>query len=158
MQKSKIFLRRAIHATGIFCTCTAFFDLIGCPMSISGTSMLPTLVPGDVVWISKIFPKPVTGDIFVFTAPPDPTKNHIKRIVAREGDTARTKQGGRVLVPKNHIWVVSDNLKCPTVLDSRAYGPVNCGLIVGKATCLIWPPSRWTILKERRNDEKAQIL
>jgi len=40
MQKSKIFLRRAIHATGIFCTCTAFFDLIGCPMSISGTSML----------------------------------------------------------------------------------------------------------------------
>uniref|UniRef100_A0A915P9K9 Mitochondrial inner membrane protease subunit 2 n=1 Tax=Meloidogyne floridensis TaxID=298350 RepID=A0A915P9K9_9BILA len=95
MQKSKIFLRRAIHATGIFCTCTAFFDLIGCPMSISGTSM----------------------------APPDPAKNHIKRIVALEGDTARTKQGGRVLVPKNHIWVVSDNLKCPTVLDSRAYGP-----------------------------------
>uniref|UniRef100_A0A914MG86 Mitochondrial inner membrane protease subunit n=1 Tax=Meloidogyne incognita TaxID=6306 RepID=A0A914MG86_MELIC len=127
-------------------------------MSISGTSMLPTLVPGDVVWISKIFPKPVTGDIFVFTAPPDPTKNHIKRIVALEGDTARTKQGGRVLVPKNHIWVVSDNLKCPTVLDSRAYGPVNCGLIVGKATCLIWPPSRWSILKDRRNDEKAQIL
>nr|CAD2167247.1 unnamed protein product [Meloidogyne enterolobii] len=94
MQKSKIFLRRAIHATGIFCTCTAFFDLIGCPMSISGTSMLPNLVPGDVVWISKIFPKPATGDIFVFTAPPDPSKNHIKRIVAREGiQPERSKVG-----------------------------------------------------------------
>lgn len=45
-------------------------------------------------------------------------------MVALSGDTAKSKQGGRVLVPNNHVWALSDNLKCPTVLDSRAYGPV----------------------------------
>ncbi|KAF7638173.1 Peptidase_S24 domain-containing protein [Meloidogyne graminicola] len=153
-----VYLRRILHATGIVCTCTAFFDLIGCPMSISGTSMMPTLVPGDLIWVSKISKNPSIGDIVVFTSPSDPTRNHIKRVVALSGDTAKSKQGGRVLVPNNHVWALSDNLKCPTVLDSRAYGPVNNGLIVGKAKCLIWPLSRWSTLKNREENEKTQFL
>lgn len=43
-------------------------------------------------------------------------------------------------VPDGHVWLVGDNL--PWSRDSREYGPVPMGLIVGKVLAKAWPPSR----------------
>jgi signal peptidase I len=44
-------------------------------------------------------------------------------------------------VPKHHCFVIGDNRKGSR--DSRHYGPVNLGLIKGRADYLYWPAKGW---------------
>ncbi|KAL3077480.1 hypothetical protein niasHS_012186 [Heterodera schachtii] len=141
------FLGTTLKIVGGLCVPLTFFDVIAYPTSVIGSSMEPTLLPGDFVLISRIsVGSPSVGDIFCFCSPFDPKTTHIKRVAALGGQTAENKREQQVVVPLNHVWVHADNVTLTGVLDSRHYGEVNCGLLKGKAVCVIWPPKRWKSL------------
>lgn len=103
------------------------------------------------------------GDVVFFNAPHKPDTLSVKRVVALAGDTVLldTKRrpddvlngavneaarkwdvvfqraNGRVVVPEGHVWVEGDNWRSSN--DSNAYGPISRSLILGTATCLVWP-------------------
>jgi signal peptidase I len=57
---------------------------------IPSGSMLPTLLIGDHLLVSKVtykFVAPKRGDVVVFKYPDDPSRNFIKRVIALDGDT-----------------------------------------------------------------------
>ena len=58
-------------------------------------------------------------------------------MIALEGDEVETSDGGVVLNP-GAIWVEGDNAE--KSIDSNNYGPICLGLVVGKASHVIWPP------------------
>ncbi|KAI1708760.1 peptidase s24-like domain-containing protein [Ditylenchus destructor] len=127
---------------GIICVPIAYMDTIGHPSFISGASMEPTLLDGDVVWIDRWHLEPKVGDIFAFLYPRDPSRRFIKRIQHCEGEFVRLPDRKPFQVPENHFWMTSDNSTIPNANDSKIYGPVNYGLLRGRATSIIWPPSR----------------
>ena len=58
--------------------------------NIEGMSMEPTLHDKELILVDKwsyLFHAPTRGDVIVFVAPPEPTQDYIKRIVAVPGDT-----------------------------------------------------------------------
>ena len=58
-------------------------------------------------------------------------------MIALEGDEVETSAGGVVLNP-GAIWVEGDNAE--KSIDSNNYGPICLGLVVGKASHVVWPP------------------
>ncbi|VDM28760.1 unnamed protein product [Toxocara canis] len=130
---SKIYrlLARIGASVGIFCTPIVFFDTIGYPASVVGTSMEPTLEGSDsrwwkrdIVWLSRWgLRSPQIGQVFTFVSPVEPDKQHIKRVTACEGDIIRPRKGPAFLsIPEGCCWMESDNPK--NSKDSNIYGPV----------------------------------
>ncbi len=78
------------------------------PYMIPTSSMVPTFLPKDKIFVSKIhygpripfigfrlwgFTTPKRGDIVVFIAPPDPQKSYVKRLIGLPGDKVRIANG-----------------------------------------------------------------
>ncbi|KAG7696148.1 hypothetical protein KL930_003175 [Ogataea haglerorum] len=120
---------------------------------VEGMSMKPTFNPSDspstrnhvLLWkwgVTNINNLEV-DDVVFLRSPIDPEKIYTKRIKAKQGDLVVPRYPdtrSRVLVPVNHIWVEGDNVHS---IDSNTYGPVSTGLVIGKATYLIWPLNRF---------------
>jgi len=83
---------------------TFFFQIYKIPT----TSMVPTLLPGDKIFVSKIaygskvpftplrlpgLKNPGKGEVVVFIPPSDRNKAYIKRLIASAGDRVRIKDG-----------------------------------------------------------------
>lgn len=135
------------------------------PFGIPSESMEPTLLKGDRVLVNRLayrFGEPQRGDIVVFR-PPLGEEDYIKRIVAVGGDTVEVRSGklylngvaqdesylkeqhvlGRyeeLLVPEGSYFMMGDNRNNSG--DSRVFGPVEKGAILGKAFLLYWPIGR----------------
>ncbi len=143
---------------------TTFFNVVGYPASITGVSMRPALNDFDYkriekhaffnyldldwvfvnCWAARDF-EFHRGEIVVLISPKDPYDKVIKRIVALEGDVienSRYSPRVDIVVPEGGCWVEGDN-RTNSVDSNSCYGPVSTGLIVGKATHIIWPPERW---------------
>ncbi|KAI6242615.1 Mitochondrial inner membrane protease subunit 2 [Aphelenchoides fujianensis] len=137
-----------LKSVGVVCVPLAFLEGVGSPGFVDGASMEPTLRgsdrnwwKNDVVWLSRLYTKPREGQVFVFTSPKDPQRVFIKRIVATPGRQVQWKDKTRLVVPHNHYWVRADNPE--NAMDSQVFGAVNNGLLLAKATRIIWPPHRW---------------
>jgi len=138
---------------------------------IPSGSMIPTLLIGDHILVNKFiyrFEKPERGDIIVFKYPQDPSRDFIKRLIGKPGDTLeiRNKQvfingkplyepyviheGGEAAVG---IPSVRDNYGPITIpegyffvmgdnrdcsLDSRFWGLLPEDMIKGKAFIIYW--------------------
>lgn len=133
---------------------------------VDGPSMEPSLHNQERIMVDKVsyhFRSPSRGDVIVFAAPPEPTLNYVKRIIAVPGDTITIKntdvqingvslnekyvnpgdQGNPYspiidrVVPANDYFVMGDDRKNSS--DSREWGFVPRQNIIGRAALVYWP-------------------
>jgi signal peptidase I len=134
------------------------------PVRVEGTSMLPMLEDQDRLFINKFayrFEDIHRGDVVVFLFPQDKTKSYIKRVIALPGDDLKIDHGtvivngvalkesyvpfryeddrsqAEMVIPKGEYFVMGDHRAISS--DSRDFGPVERGLIYGKAAFVYWP-------------------
>jgi signal peptidase I len=100
------------------------------PFRIPSDSMMPTLLDGDFIFVSKFsyglrlpvlntrildVGSPQRGDVIVFRKPREPSVNYIKRLVGLPGD--------RVEIRGDAIWVNGEEMR---VRDTGLYGEDAC--------------------------------
>jgi signal peptidase I len=125
------------------------------------------------------FTLPKLGDVIVFKAPNDPEKDYIKRVIGVPGDTIMVANGDvyvnqklmdqssflnpavktygglflrestPVTVPANYYFVMGDNRTGSS--DSREWGFVPFGNIVGESLYVYWPPDKMGTVKNPYN-------
>ncbi|MYC08288.1 MAG: signal peptidase I [Chloroflexi bacterium] len=155
---------------------------------VEGASMYPTLAQGQYLLVNKViyrhlsvgetvnisaqrddvargthifpFHPPQHGEVVVFNAPNDPTRDFVKRVMGVPGDTVEIRDGRtyingtrvqedyaelddfdemeELIVPANSYFVMGDNRRHSN--DSRDWGTVPLEHIVGRAWVRYWPP------------------
>lgn len=143
------------------------------PVKVEGTSMTPTLVNEERIFINKFVYRFGLADIsrgetVVFWFPQDTTKSYIKRVIGIPGDTIEVRDGtvyvnGRPLaesyvqaesrdhvsmrptvIPADQYFVLGDHRSSSN--DSRSWGMVPRSYIYGKAVFAYWPLDRLGVL------------
>ena len=133
---------------------------------IPSGSMEPTLMIDDRILVAKFLYRfePVhRGDVIVFRYPLNPQRDFVKRVIGLPGDRVQLKDGvvsvggqpisekgytikpdfgnyGPVTVPARDFFVLGDNRNNSE--DSRFFGYVPRGNIIGKAVFIYWPLGR----------------
>jgi signal peptidase I len=140
--------------------------------------MFPNFYDHEYVLTNLIvlrFQAPKHGDVVVFKAPPDPTKDYIKRVIGVPGDTISLKgtdvylneklldessflkpdiktyagvflkDGDTVKVPADEYFVMGDNRAYSS--DSREWGFVKKSEIVGESLFVYWPVNKMRLVK-----------
>jgi len=150
------------------------------PFIVSGASMEPTFETGQYLIVDELtyhFENPERGDVIVFKYPKDPSQYFIKRIIGLPGETLRieggeiyiTKTDGTTLhlvepyiknvgngadmtavIPAGQYFVMGDNR--PESSDSRYWGLLPSGNIVGRAFVRLLPLNEIGILPGSTND------
>jgi len=146
------------------------------PSAVNGASMEPNFHTGDRVIANRIAYKLhpiVRGDVVVVRSPLNPEVEFIKRVIGLPQDSITIAQGkvfvnGKLLldqftssatyanqgfisegqsyqVPKDMIFVMGDNRQ--NSLDSRSFGPIPIGNIIGQAVYRYFPPSVFGSIK-----------
>ncbi|MBN2169613.1 MAG: signal peptidase I [Actinobacteria bacterium] len=137
--------------------------LIGSPYVVRGSSMYPTLKDGDRVFVVPYRGNttPSRGDVVVLKNVPGSNELLIKRIIALQGDRLAIGNGKVVVngeyehksarmgspgveektVPDGMVYVMGDNELHS--FDSRTFGPVSSGSVIGKALFIFWPFGDW---------------
>ncbi|HVS79637.1 MAG TPA: signal peptidase I [Candidatus Paceibacterota bacterium] len=145
-----------------------FRIFIAQPFIVNGASMDPTFKSGDYLIVDQLsyrFENPPRGSVVVFKYPKDTTKYFIKRIIGLPGETVSI-QGSSVTIknaenpagftldePYIQFPKTDDNLTVtlgPTQYfvmgdnrlgssDSRAWGPVDKSLIIGRPILRLFP-------------------
>ena len=107
---------------------------------IAGSSMVPTLLPGDRVLVdrmiyagglpspfARLLPvrEPARGDVVLARSPDDHRSALVKRCVALAGDRIDP-----VAVPAGTVWLEGDHRAASR--DSRAFGPVARRFVSGR--------------------------
>lgn len=143
------------------------------PFEVKGDSMLPNFHDGEHIitnLLASRFGEPALGEVIVFSAPPEPEKDFIKRVIGVPGDTIQIKEGkvylnGTLLdesgyvpsdvltypgsflqeeevvqVPQNQYFVLGDNR--PESSDSREWGFVPKKNVIGESFIVYLPLSK----------------
>ncbi|XP_043280603.1 mitochondrial inner membrane protease subunit 2 [Venturia canescens] len=141
-----------------------FLDTVGYVARVEGISMQPALNPDDKQtdwvflnrWAVRSYDVQY-GDVVIFVSPKFPSQKLIKRIIGLSGDIVATigYKSPVVEVPEGHCWVEGDHTGHS--MDSNCFGPVSLGLVTAKATCIVWPPSRWQYLKSTVPENRKPI-
>ena len=143
------------------------------PVKVEGTSMMPSLIDQERIFINKFvyrfgFADIVRGDMVVFWFPEDPTKSYIKRVIGVPGDSIEVNDGtvivngeplaesyvpreyrdhvsmARRVIPQDQYFVLGDHRISSN--DSRTWGMVPRHFIYGKAVFVYWPLDRIGLL------------
>jgi signal peptidase I len=112
---------------GVSAISYVFFTRILSIYRVTGDSMYPTFKDGDFVFVKKIFCHTNREDMIAYIKPTD-QKIAIKRIKKIVSDEVYYK-GEEIAIPKSHVWVIGDNRG--NSIDSRDYGPIALGLVIG---------------------------
>jgi signal peptidase I len=144
------------------------------PVKVEGTSMMPSLVDQERIFINKFvyrfgLGEIARGDTVVFYYPSDPSKSYIKRVIGLPGDRVAIEEGlvyvnGKPLdedyvpeeyrdrqtvplttVPDGQYYVLGDHRSSSN--DSRSWGPVPRQYIYGKAVFVYWPIEKMGVLR-----------
>jgi signal peptidase I len=144
------------------------------PVKVEGTSMMPSLIDQERIFINKFIYRfgladIGRGDTVVFWFPGDPTKSYIKRVIGVPGDTIEVNDGtvvvngkelqesyvpadyrdhvsmARRVVPPDQYFVLGDHRVSSN--DSRSWGMVPRRYIYGKAVFVYWPLDRVGVLR-----------
>jgi len=144
------------------------------PVKVEGTSMMPSLIDHDRIFINKFVYRfgladIGRGDTVVFWYPNDTSKSYIKRVIGVPGDTVEVDDGtviinGRPLdepyvkddfrdhvstrrqtLKSDEYFVLGDDRKYSN--DSRNWGVVPRQDIYGKAVFVYWPLDRLGVLR-----------
>lgn len=144
------------------------------PVKVEGTSMMPTLVDQERIFINKFVYRFGLADIgradtVVFWFPQDTSKSYIKRVIGIPGDTVEVRSGtvyvnGKALdepyvpeefrdhvsmaprtVEPGHYFVLGDHRSSSN--DSRTWWTVPREFIYGKAVFVYWPLDRMGLLR-----------
>ena len=136
------------------------------PVKVEGTSMMPSLVDQERIFINKFvyrfgLGEIERGDTVVFRFPGDPSKSYIKRVVGLPGDLVEIREGEvrvnggplaedyvpdeyrdsqtrpALRIPPGCYYVLGDHRSSSN--DSRNWGPVPGDQIYGKAVFVYWP-------------------
>lgn len=134
--------------------------------NIDGHSMEPNLHDQELILVDKwsyLFHPPGRGDVIVFTAPPVPKDDYIKRVIGLPGDVVTVQDNtvivnGKILqenyvspanlgnfyqpivnrvIPPDMYFVLGDNRRGSS--DSRDWGCVPKKNIIGRAAFVYWP-------------------
>jgi len=143
------------------------------PFLVQGASMEPTFYDREYLIIDELsyrFHEPERGDVVVFRYPRDPSQHFIKRVIGIPGETVEVTDGKviiyndenpvgieikedyiaslatagkrRVELNPEEYFVMGDNRDFS--LDSRTFGPIGNGNIVGRVWFRGFPLSRIT--------------
>jgi signal peptidase I len=137
-------------------------------------SMIPTLLVKDRVIINKLvyryYGKMQRGDVVLFRSTIPPQRDFIKRLIGLPGEKVTIRNGmvlvdgkaidqskwpiiwdnsnyGPYKIPENSYFFLGDNR--PDSYDSRFWGAVPKGNIIGKSEILIWPPWRIRLFTQK---------
>ena len=137
---------------------------------VDGPSMRPTLHSGDMVLVTKDYPRPQRGDI-VFTQVTEQGQpvELVKRVIAVPGDTIEIRDDVAVVngmpepargqitdpgrgasveqyrVPEGSLYVMGDNR--PDSEDSRYIGPVPLSGVMGRVVAIYAPIHRVRLVR-----------
>jgi len=137
---------------------------------VQGTSMEPTLRPGDFVLINRVtrlFGGPSRGDVVVLGREGSDRIEYIKRLVGLPKDVLEVRRGvayingrGVVRAPNdssavlggqakrilgaNECFVLGDNWTVS--VDSRQLGPFSLDDLIGTAWLVYWPPADFGLI------------
>lgn len=148
---------------------------------IESHSMEPNFYEGQFVLVNKLAYKlgtPHRGEVLVFHNPNNTDEDYIKRIIGLPGDQVEVvgdtilingqelpqpfthelnpvgSNYGPVIVPDNTLFVMGDNR--PRSSDSRAIGPIDESLVVGRAWLRIWPLNLFGLVKHYELEPGAE--
>lgn len=129
---------------------------------------IPFFDPGDD-GVRYLFRHPRRGDVVVFRFPGNPDRTYIKRIIGEPGDTVEVKGGtvyidgaplsepyivnkanytyGPEEVPPKQYFVLGDNRN--NSRDSRSWGFLPEGNIIGQAWLSYWPQDFWGLIPNK---------
>jgi signal peptidase I len=136
---------------------------VGQLVTVSGPSMQPCLVSGEIVLVGKVeyyFSEPKRGDI-VLARFPNRNQNFIKRVIALGGEKVQIISGmvyidGKkleepyvsesikydmeaVTVPEDYVFLMGDNRNDSTDSHNSFIGPIPLNQVQGRAYVLVWP-------------------
>ncbi len=142
---------------------------------VKGRSMMPLLREGDRVLVARVAPKAIKrGDVVVFSLPGKPDEQWAKRVLAVGGENIEIREtqlyvSGRLLegpyfrniqsldetdpsgrgkvmhVPEGFVFVVGDDPA--RSVDSRQFGPIPMGNVIGVPYKVFWPINRIRIIQ-----------
>jgi len=140
------------------------------PFIVKGLSMEPNFQDGDYLIVDEIsyrFKQPERGEVIVFKYPQDPSQRFIKRLIGLPQEKVELEQGQIIITDKfggrkaldesnyllsqaqteemsvtlgeNEYFVLGDNRAHS--FDSRKWGALKRGNIVGRVIIRAWPPA-----------------
>lgn len=139
--------------------------------AVEGSSMVPTLIQGDRLIVSRLsymLGEPARGDIIVFQYPFGPDRDFVKRVIGLPGETLAIQNGqvfinGKPLPPEDYVQNKSHDTYAPITLgddeyfvmgdnrtgssDSRSWGPLQKHFIIGKAWLIYYPFQHFRFLQ-----------
>jgi signal peptidase I len=156
------FLREMLETILLALVLFLIINTLTARIRVEGSSMVPSLNHNNYVIVNRLayrLGEVERGDVVVFKFPHNKEEDYIKRVIALPGETIEISNGfvyingqpieepyikaplardyPAVTVPPEMVYVMGDNRNDSS--DSRRWGALSEGDIIGKAVFVYWP-------------------